>query len=75
MAETRAFRCAGCEHVWEVPFGRDRPEGCPSCQSKNFQPAQVMRTGSGASGGHGRRDRHRAQGGNRRGRRGGRAAG
>ena len=42
MAETRAFECADCGHVWEVPFGTGRPAECPSCQSKNFRRAQEV---------------------------------
>ena len=40
MAEKRAFECADCEHVWEVPFGTGRPAECPACQSKDFRRAQ-----------------------------------
>ena len=36
MAEMRAFECADCGHVWEVPFGTGRPEGCPSCQEQGL---------------------------------------
>jgi uncharacterized protein len=39
MAEMRAFECAGCGRVWEVPFGTGRPTGCPSCLGKAFHRA------------------------------------
>ncbi len=32
-----SFACKGCGHAWEVPFGTDRPEGCPSCRGQLFQ--------------------------------------
>ena len=54
MAETRAFECADCGHVWEVPFGTGRPAECPSCQSKNFRRAQEVAAGQGVG-----RRRHR----------------
>jgi len=75
MAETRAFECADCGHVWEVPFGTGRPEGCPSCQSKTFHRARKVGAGAMGGGGRCRRNRHGGQGGHGRGRRGGRAAG
>lgn len=74
MAETRAFECADCGHVWEVPFGTGRPGGCPSCQGMSFHRAQEA--GAAAAGGRGRcrRNRQGGQGGRGRGHRGGRVA-
>ncbi len=72
MAETRAFECAACGHVWEVPFGTGRPGCCPSCQSKSFHRAQEA--GAAAAGGRGRCRRNRQGGQGGRGHRGGRAA-
>jgi len=34
--EKREFKCADCEHVWEVPFGTPRPDECPECNSVNL---------------------------------------
>jgi len=62
MAEMRVFECADCGHVWEVPFGTGRPEGCPSCQSKSFHRATDAGV-SPSAGGRGRchRNRHGGQ--------------
>jgi predicted DNA-binding protein (UPF0251 family) len=27
----RRFRCGGCGHSWEVPYGTPRPATCPNC--------------------------------------------
>jgi predicted DNA-binding protein (UPF0251 family) len=69
IADMRVFECADCGHVWGVPFGTGRPEGCPSCQSKSLHRAKEAQVGP--AGGRGRcyRNRHGAQGG-----RGGRSA-
>ena len=32
----REFRCNECGHAWEMDFGTGRPEGCPSCGSRDF---------------------------------------
>jgi predicted DNA-binding protein (UPF0251 family) len=69
MAETRAFECTDCGHVWEVPFGTGRPPGCPACESKSFRRAQTATSGSGGGRGHCRRHRNGAQAGEGRGRR------
>lgn len=74
MAETRAFECADCGHLWEVPFGTGRPGSCPSCQSKSFHRAQEAGAAAAGGRGHCRRNRHGAQGGRGRGHRGGRVA-
>jgi uncharacterized protein len=58
MAETRAFECGECEHVWEVPFGTGRPAECPSCKGKIFHRAKEVGAGV-AGGGRGRCCRHR----------------
>ncbi len=65
-AETRAFACADCGQIWEVPLDTVVPKGCPSCQGTNSLPAQGAEAGPCPGGGHCRRDG--------RGRRGGRAA-
>jgi predicted DNA-binding protein (UPF0251 family) len=36
MSEMRKFRCSNCQHAWELPYGRGRPLGCPSCKSDNI---------------------------------------
>lgn len=74
MAEMRAFECADCGHVWEVPFGIGRPESCPSCQGKSFHRAKESPVGPAGGRGRCRRNRHGAQGGRGQGRRGGRSA-
>lgn len=43
MAEQRTFRCADCEHEWQLPFGTGRPTECPKCQSKNYRRAEEKR--------------------------------
>jgi len=67
MAKMRTFKCADCQHVWEVAFGTGRPTGCPACQSKNFhravevavsQPETNQRPTTGR-GGRGQCCRHR----------------
>ena len=45
MAETRTFKCAGCEHSWQIPFGTGRPGECPQCQSKNIHRDEEERGG------------------------------
>ena len=45
MAKMRAFQCAECQHLWEVPFGAGRPAGCPACQGKNFHRAVEVAVG------------------------------
>lgn len=39
MAEMRKFRCADCQHTWELPYGTGRPESCPSCKGINIHRA------------------------------------
>jgi predicted DNA-binding protein (UPF0251 family) len=52
----RKFRCADCEHTWEVPYGTGRPAECPSCKGVNFHRAGGGRGfGGGRRGGFGRR--------------------
>lgn len=59
MPEVRAFECAECGHVWEVPFGTGRPPGCPTCQSDNSHRAEERESSPpGEDGGGGRRRRH-----------------
>jgi predicted DNA-binding protein (UPF0251 family) len=36
MAAKRTFKCHGCEHVGEEPFGTGRPQQCPECGSTDF---------------------------------------
>lgn len=31
----RQFKCAACQHVWQVPCGTGRPTVCPTCQSSD----------------------------------------
>jgi len=40
MSSMRKFRCADCQHFWELPYGTGRPEGCPSCKSGNIHRAE-----------------------------------
>ena len=47
MSELRQFKCRDCQHVWELPFGGGRPEGCPKCKSANF----CRENGGGCGGG------------------------
>ena len=41
----RTFKCAACDHEWQVPFGTGRPENCPGCNSAN-----IFRADSGPRG-------------------------
>ncbi len=43
MAARRKFKCAGCQHRWEVPLGTGRPENCPSCKSGDIYRAEENR--------------------------------
>lgn len=43
MASTRKFRCADCQHSWELSYGTGRPQNCPSCKSVNIHRAQEYR--------------------------------
>ena len=51
MAESRYFKCYGCNHEWELPY-RTGESGqqmkCPKCGGNN-----IHRTGTGGAG-HGR---------------------
>ena len=40
VAAIRKFRCNGCQHTWELPYGTGRPENCPSCKSGNIHRMQ-----------------------------------
>ena len=53
MASMRKFRCDGCKHSWEIPYGTGKPGSCPVCESGNVRRAEEDR-GSAARG-HGRR--------------------
>jgi len=43
LAQTRRFKCYGCQHAWELPCGTGRPEGCPHCKSRNIHREGVGR--------------------------------
>jgi len=73
MAKMRTFECADCGHVWELPFGTGRPEGCPSCQGKSFHRANETQAGSAGGRERCHRKRQGAQGGHGRGRCGSRS--
>lgn len=51
MAEQRTFRCQQCQHTWSLPFGTGRPDGCPTCKSKNIYRSEedrgAAKTGQG----------------------------
>ncbi|OGP88449.1 MAG: hypothetical protein A2156_03200 [Deltaproteobacteria bacterium RBG_16_48_10] len=51
MAAMRKFKCYDCQHSWELPYGKGRPESCPSCKSGNIHRVQEDR---GCAGGFGR---------------------
>ena len=51
MASMRKFRCHGCQHSWELPFGTGRPENCPSCKGSDIHRAQEDRGYAGGAGG------------------------
>lgn len=55
MAETRAFECADCGHIWEEPFGTGRPAECPACQSKSIRRAEEAPVGEATGQGRHRR--------------------
>lgn len=39
MLKERHFNCYDCQHEWSIPFGINRPQNCPSCQSANIHRA------------------------------------
>jgi predicted DNA-binding protein (UPF0251 family) len=49
----RMFQCSDCQHEWSVPFGTERPNGCPQCNSTNLYRSQKDR-GPARCGGAGR---------------------
>lgn len=53
MTAKRKFRCADCDHTWEIPYGTGRPANCPKCESKNIHRAEEDR-GYARQGGAGR---------------------
>ncbi|NMB98652.1 MAG: DUF134 domain-containing protein [Thermoanaerobaculaceae bacterium] len=40
MSEKRIFKCYDCGYEWSVPFGEERPQECPKCNSVNLQRIQ-----------------------------------
>ena len=32
----RYFLCIDCNHKWDIPYGKNRPQGCPQCNSINI---------------------------------------
>ncbi len=40
MTAMRTFRCHDCQRSWELPYGKGRPEDCPSCKSGNIHRVQ-----------------------------------
>jgi len=40
MAGMRKFKCYGCNHVWEIPYGTARPRECPQCKNTNIHRAE-----------------------------------
>jgi uncharacterized protein len=36
----RTFICTSCQHQWKVPFGTDRPQGCPQCGNADIHRLQ-----------------------------------
>jgi predicted DNA-binding protein (UPF0251 family) len=49
MAGARKFQCSECIYKWEVPFGTERPPGCPKCKSKNIHRAEEDRGFAGTA--------------------------
>ena len=45
MSDKRTFVCADCEHRFQVPYGTQRPQECPSCHSHNIHRAPEERGG------------------------------
>lgn len=43
MAGTRKFKCASCDHGWEIPHGMGRPRECPKCKNTNIHRAEEDR--------------------------------
>ena len=43
MASMRRFRCEGCKHSWEIPYGTGKPGSCPACESSNVHRAEEDR--------------------------------
>ena len=54
MPQMRTFKCAKCDHSWQVPFGTGRPMECPACKEKDIHRDENER-GSGMGGGRCRR--------------------
>ena len=48
VAAIRKFRCKGCRHTWELPYGTGRPENCPYCKSGNIDRAQEGKGSAGS---------------------------
>ena len=48
MPQMRTFKCAKCDHSWQVPFGTGRPMECPQCKDKNIHRAEDERGMGGA---------------------------
>lgn len=48
VAASRKFRCTGCQHTWELPYGTGRPENCPSCKSGNIYRTQEGKRDAGS---------------------------
>ena len=62
----RKFTCYDCQHNWEVPYGTEKLQECPSCKSTNIHRAQEDR-GPGRKSRRGRHGKRAGgRGGNRR---------
>ena len=46
MASMRKFGCYDCQRSWDLPYGTERPQNCPSCKSGNIHRTDKSR-GSG----------------------------
>ena len=40
LAETRRFECGGCNNVWQVVHGTERPRECPQCRCMRIHGAE-----------------------------------
>jgi predicted DNA-binding protein (UPF0251 family) len=47
----RSFTCSKCGHGWSAPFGTEKPNGCPRCDSASIHRSED-RHGNGRSRGN-----------------------
>jgi uncharacterized protein len=43
LMNDRIFTCSRCGHGWSAPFGAEKPDGCPQCDSTSINRSEDQR--------------------------------